>query len=269
MPARSHSTRWSKRAPADADPRADAEAWSVMLYTSGTTARPKGVPRRQRAERAAALAHVAQNLYRTRRADARRHAALSHHGGALAAGDVAGRRHLRLSAALRCQPRAGADRSREGHQSLSRADALSRPAASPAIQGDRPEHRAQARLRRRIDDRRTAQGAHRGVQARSVRQSLRLVRDLHLHDRSERAGKARLRRARRDQPDRARGSARRHLSRRHGQRRRGGRDHRARWPATNPSRATGAGPTPTPRPCATAGTSPATPAISTTTAICS
>ena len=47
----------------DATPRADAEAWSVMLYTSGTTARPKGVPRRQRAERAAAVAHVAQNLY--------------------------------------------------------------------------------------------------------------------------------------------------------------------------------------------------------------
>src|SRR5262249_52630822 len=39
-------------------------SWSVMLYTSGTTARPKGVPRRHRAERAAALAHVAQNLYR-------------------------------------------------------------------------------------------------------------------------------------------------------------------------------------------------------------
>ena len=48
----------------DVSPRVDAEAWSVMLYTSGTTARPKGVPRRQRAERAAALAHVAQNLYR-------------------------------------------------------------------------------------------------------------------------------------------------------------------------------------------------------------
>src|SRR6516165_4323104 len=45
-------------------PRVTAEAWSVMLYTSGTTARPKGVPRRQRAERAAAIAHVAQNLYR-------------------------------------------------------------------------------------------------------------------------------------------------------------------------------------------------------------
>ncbi len=47
----------------DATPRVDAQAWSVMLYTSGTTARPKGVPRRQCAERAAALAHVAQNLY--------------------------------------------------------------------------------------------------------------------------------------------------------------------------------------------------------------
>ncbi|WP_343315480.1 AMP-binding protein [Brucella sp. BE17] len=44
-------------------PRVGADAWSLMLYTSGTTSRPKGVPRRQRAERAAAIAHVAQNLY--------------------------------------------------------------------------------------------------------------------------------------------------------------------------------------------------------------
>jgi len=42
---------------------ATAEDWSVMLYTSGTTGRPKGVPRRHRAERAAGIAHVAQNLY--------------------------------------------------------------------------------------------------------------------------------------------------------------------------------------------------------------
>ena len=49
---------------ADATPRVGAEAWSVMLYTSGTTSRPKGVPRRHLAERAAAIAHVAQNLYR-------------------------------------------------------------------------------------------------------------------------------------------------------------------------------------------------------------
>jgi len=51
------------RKAAPVEPRASAEAWSVMLYTSGTTAKPKGVPRRQRAERAAAVAHVAQNLY--------------------------------------------------------------------------------------------------------------------------------------------------------------------------------------------------------------
>jgi len=51
------------RAAPDATARVDAQAWSVMLYTSGTTAQPKGVPRRQHAERAAALAHVAQNLY--------------------------------------------------------------------------------------------------------------------------------------------------------------------------------------------------------------
>jgi 2-furoate---CoA ligase len=43
--------------------RAAAEYFSLMLYTSGTTGRPKGVPRRHRAERAAALAHVAQNQY--------------------------------------------------------------------------------------------------------------------------------------------------------------------------------------------------------------
>jgi len=48
----------------DATPRVSADGWSIMLYTSGTTSRPKGVPRRHRAERAAGIAHVAQNLYR-------------------------------------------------------------------------------------------------------------------------------------------------------------------------------------------------------------
>ena len=46
-------TTGSRRARPTPTPRVGAEAWSVMLYTSGTTARPKGVPRRHRAERAA------------------------------------------------------------------------------------------------------------------------------------------------------------------------------------------------------------------------
>lgn len=53
---------WLNRGDAP-EPQASAEDLSLMLYTSGTTGKPKGVPRRHRAERAAALAHVAQNLY--------------------------------------------------------------------------------------------------------------------------------------------------------------------------------------------------------------
>ena len=52
-------------ASAGATPRASEDDLSLMLYTSGTTGRGKGVPRTHRAERAAALAHVAQNCYRT------------------------------------------------------------------------------------------------------------------------------------------------------------------------------------------------------------
>jgi 2-furoate---CoA ligase len=52
------------KSPAQDVPRASPEDVSLMLYTSGTTGRGKGVPRRHAAERAAAVAHVAQNTYR-------------------------------------------------------------------------------------------------------------------------------------------------------------------------------------------------------------
>ena len=50
-------------APREPVPQAQADDLSLMLYTSGTTGKPKGVPRRHHAERSAALAHVAQNRY--------------------------------------------------------------------------------------------------------------------------------------------------------------------------------------------------------------
>ena len=56
-------SKTSKAAQKGFAPRAEADDLSLLLYTSGTTGRPKGVPRPHRAERAAALAHVAQNLY--------------------------------------------------------------------------------------------------------------------------------------------------------------------------------------------------------------
>ncbi len=42
----------------------DDTAESLMLYTSGTTGRPKGVPRSHRADRAGGLSQVVQHGYR-------------------------------------------------------------------------------------------------------------------------------------------------------------------------------------------------------------
>jgi len=57
-----HFEEWLT-APREPVPQAQADDLSLMLYTSGTTGKPKGVPRRHHAERIAALAHVAQNRY--------------------------------------------------------------------------------------------------------------------------------------------------------------------------------------------------------------
>src|SRR3974390_1862909 len=65
-PPRSSSTL-SQRTPSPARPSSRREpgprTCRCCSTPSGTTGKPKGVPRRHRAERAAAIAHVAQNLY--------------------------------------------------------------------------------------------------------------------------------------------------------------------------------------------------------------
>src|SRR5579871_2022317 len=150
---------------------------------------------------------------RPRRAHARRHAALPHHGGALAACHVAHRRRLRLPAPLRRRARAADDRSRADHEPLPGAYPLPRSRSSSAVRHDRRQLGAQARLCRRADDRWFAEKAASRVQARPVRQPLRLVGNLHLHHRSERAGKTRLGRPLRHQSDGPRGQTRRAVGR--------------------------------------------------------
>jgi 2-furoate---CoA ligase len=50
--------------PVDGPVGVDEFSTCLMLYTSGTTGRPKGVPRSHRNEMAASISHVAQNQYR-------------------------------------------------------------------------------------------------------------------------------------------------------------------------------------------------------------
>ena len=127
-----------------------------MLYTSGTTARPKGVPRRQRAERAAALAHVAQNLYGQRERTL----------GVMPLYHTMGVRSLLamslIGGAFVCLPRFDVARALE----LIAAEKITNLYLVPTLYHDLLHHErfadhrrelgAQARLRRRSDDRRPA-----------------------------------------------------------------------------------------------------------------
>ena len=168
---------------------------SLILYTSGTTGRPKGVPRTHRNHYAGALAHALQCGYewgeRTLGVMPLYHTMGIHSLTSMAA----------VNGCFVCQPdwsarealaliAAGA-----AHRALPDPHALLRPRARAGASRDRRRVGAQARLRRRAD----AGGAHRGVReglrAGGVRQPLRLDRDLHVLGPARRPPQAGLRRA--------------------------------------------------------------------------
>ena len=95
-----------------------------------------------------------------RRAHARRDAAVSHHGRALAARDGAGRRRVRLR--RRSTPAARSIQSQhERVTNLYLVPTLYHDLLTDGLRRNRHDLGAQARLRRRADDRRFAQAAHR------------------------------------------------------------------------------------------------------------
>ena len=183
-------------------PRATADAWSIMLYTSGTTAQPKGVPRRQqRRTRRAALAHVAQNMY----ANGERTL------GVMPLYHTMGVRSLLamslIGGTFVCLPRFDVQQA----LALIAAEKISNLYLVPTLYHDLVHHErfaaADVRSVRKLGfaGAPMTDGLLKELQAafepEPVRQSLRLVGNLHLHYRPERACKARLCRARRHQSD--------------------------------------------------------------------
>ena len=184
-----------RRASGRARPSTSASRRS-MLYTSGTTGRPKGVPRSHRADRAGGLSQVVQHgyrygdrtlgvmpLYHTMGI----HSLLAMHlvGGCFVCAARLGRRARR-----------SADRARSGSLALPRADALLRPRPPPAA--------AASTTSRSVETLAYAGAAmtsalvERCVEAfapRAVRQPLRLDRDLHVLRPPRPAREAGLRRA--------------------------------------------------------------------------
>ena len=253
----------------EAAPRVGPEAWSIMLYTSGTTSKPKGVPRRHRAERAAGIAHVAQNLY------GRDERTL----GVMPLYHTMGVRSLismsLIGGTFVCLPRYDSRQAlaiieaEKNHQPLSGSDTLPRSGSSSGFRKDEYIQRTEARLCRCADDRWPAAEAEFEHSSR-ICSSIITAAPKSTPSRSIKTQRqSRVRRARPGSTNSSGSSSLPRVRRRTWRRRR----RRARsshcWPATSHSKAIGGAPTPMPGRCAKVGISPAIPASSTRTASCS
>ena len=171
----------------------DDRETSLMLYTSGTTGRPKGVPRSHAADRAGGLTQALQHgyvphertlgvmpLYHTMGI----HSLLAMH---LVGGCFVPQARWNAAAALELI----------AEQRVS-ALYLAPTLFYDLLEGLRPRRRdvtlgARARLRRRRDDVEPRRAVLSRARARGLRQPLRLDRDLHRHDRQRAAREAGLR----------------------------------------------------------------------------
>ena len=167
---------------------------SLLLYTSGTTGRPKGVPRSHAADRAGGLSQALQHGYRhgdrTLGVMPLYHTMGIH---SLLAMHLVGGCYVPQA---RWDPERGAraDRARADHLPVPRPHSVPRPARLRAPRRARRLERPRARLRGRRDDLDRRRALRRGLRARGVREPLRLDRGLHLLDRARSEGEAGVRR---------------------------------------------------------------------------
>ena len=157
---------------------------ALMLYTSGTTGRPKGVPRSHRADRAGGLSQALQHGYcwgdRTLGVMPLYHTM----GGPLPDRHASRRRLLRAAGALERGRGARPDRAGAHHLALPGADALPRPRPPPAARRARRLLGACSRLRRSRDDVEPRSPLPGGVRARTC-SSTTTARPRSTHSRSD------------------------------------------------------------------------------------